>query len=124
MNSGTMMLNIETTFLLFLGFFIIATFYSSVGFGGGSSYLALLSVFAFSFFFIRSNAIICNILVVSGSTFLFYKRGLFSMKSFSPFIISGWVGSGLWKVLGPPRRKHLCRATPLAVRTLTTGGVI
>ena len=50
MNSGTMMLNIETTFLLFLGFFIIATFYSSVGFGGGSSYLALLSVFAFSFF--------------------------------------------------------------------------
>ena len=88
MNSGTMMLNIETTFLLFLGFFIIATFYSSVGFGGGSSYLALLSVFAFSFFFIRSNAIICNILVVSGSTFLFYKRGLFSMKSFSPFIIT------------------------------------
>lgn len=88
MNSGNMMLNIETTFLLFLGFFIIATFYSSVGFGGGSSYLALLSVFAFSFFFIRSNAIICNILVVSGSTFLFYKRGLFSMKSFSPFIIT------------------------------------
>tara|TARA_B110000211_G_scaffold17518_1_gene18266 strand:+ start:1652 stop:1873 length:222 start_codon:yes stop_codon:yes gene_type:complete len=72
-----MMLNIETTFLLFLGFFIIATFYSSVGFGGGSSYLALLSVFAFSFFFIRSNAIICNILVFQGVRFYFIKGDFF-----------------------------------------------
>jgi uncharacterized membrane protein YfcA len=83
-----MLLDIETSLLLFFGFFIIATFYSSVGFGGGSSYLALLSLFAFSFFFIRSNALICNLLVVSGSTYLFYKNGHFSIRDFLPFIIT------------------------------------
>jgi len=83
-----MLLDIETTALLFFGFFIIATLYSSVGFGGGSSYLALLSLFGLSFFFIRSNALICNLLVVSGSTYLFYKNGHFSMKDFLPFIIA------------------------------------
>ena len=79
---------IETLMLLFFGFFIIATLYASVGFGGGSSYLALLSLFAFSFFFIRSNALICNLIVVSGSTYLFYKNGYFSFKEFLPFIIT------------------------------------
>ena len=67
---------------------MIAAFYSSVGFGGGSSYLALLSLLGFSFFFIRSNALICNLLVVSGSTYLFYKNGHFSFRDFLPFIIT------------------------------------
>ncbi len=83
-----MPLDSEILILLFFGFFIIATLYSSVGFGGGSSYLALLSLFAFSFFFIRSNALVCNLLVVSGSTYLFYKNGHFSIKDFLPFIIT------------------------------------
>ncbi len=81
-------MNIETLLLLFFAFFLIATFYSSVGFGGGSSYLALLYLFAFSFFFIRSNALLCNLLVVSGSTYLFYRNGHFSIKDFLPFIIT------------------------------------
>ena len=83
-----MLPHIETYFLLFFGFFSIATFYSSVGFGGGSSYLAFLSLFAFSFLFIKSNALICNLVVVSGSTYLFYKSGHFSFKDFFPFIIT------------------------------------
>lgn len=81
-------MDIEISLLLFFSFFVVATFYSSVGFGGGSSYLALLSLFSFSFFFIRSNALICNLLVVSGSTYLFYKNGHFSIKDFLPFIIT------------------------------------
>jgi len=83
-----MLQDIETLLLLFLGFFVIATLYASVGFGGGSSYLALLSLFTFSFFFIRSNALLCNLLVVSGSTYLFYKNGYFSIKEFLPFIVT------------------------------------
>ncbi len=78
----------ETLVILFIGFFVIATFYSSVGFGGGSSYLAVLSLFAFSFFFIRSHALICNLVVVSGSTLLYVKKGHFQIKRFLPFIMT------------------------------------
>jgi len=74
--------------LLFLGFFLIAAFYSSVGFGGGSSYLALLSLFAFSFLFIRSNALLCNLVVVSGSTIIYYQNKHFNFKRFFPFILT------------------------------------
>jgi hypothetical protein len=37
--------------LVVLFFVIIAAIYSAVGFGGGSSYLAILSLLGFSFFF-------------------------------------------------------------------------
>lgn len=60
--------------LLMLLFFIIAVFYSSVGFGGGSSYLAILALTALSFTEIRSVALLCNIAVVSGNLFN-YQRG-------------------------------------------------
>ena len=52
-----MLLSTEHLFLLCLGFFVVATLYSSVGFGGGSSYLALLAIFLTSFFPIRSIAL-------------------------------------------------------------------
>ncbi|MCM4156208.1 sulfite exporter TauE/SafE family protein [Gramella sp. AN32] len=74
--------------LICLGFFVIATLYSSIGFGGGSSYLALLTLFFVSFFTIRSSGLICNLIVVSGSTFLYYKNGYFNLKKFLPFIIT------------------------------------
>lgn len=74
--------------LLLLIFFSIAVLYASVGFGGGSSYLAILALFASSFFLIRSTALLCNILVVSGSCLLFYKRGLLQFKKFLPFILT------------------------------------
>ena len=45
-------------------FFVIATLYAAVGFGGGSSYLALLSLLGVSFFFMRTNALLCNLIVV------------------------------------------------------------
>ncbi|MBT8302653.1 MAG: sulfite exporter TauE/SafE family protein [Maribacter sp.] len=83
-----MLLSIENLILLCLGFFVIATLYSSVGFGGGSSYLALLTLFLFSFFAIRSLALVCNIVVVSGSTYLYFKHGHARFKDFLPFIVT------------------------------------
>ncbi len=55
-------------------FFIISLFYSSAGFGGGSSYLAVLALTSLSFPVIRSTALICNIIVVSGGTYLFARH--------------------------------------------------
>lgn len=83
-----MLLSIESLVLLCLGFFVIATLYSSVGFGGGSSYLALLTLFFVSFFAIRSIALICNLVVVSGSTYLYFKNGHIRLRKFIPFVIT------------------------------------
>ncbi len=83
-----MLISIESLLLLCLGFFVVATLYSSVGFGGGSSYLALLTLFIVSFFAIRSIALVCNLVVVSGSTYLYFKHGHARLKDFLPFIIT------------------------------------
>lgn len=70
-------------------FFVIATLYSSAGFGGGSSYLALLALVFTEFFYIRSTALICNIAVVSLSCYFYYRRGLLDFKRFMPFVLAG-----------------------------------
>ncbi len=82
-----MQIPIESLVVLCLGFFVIATLYSAVGFGGGSSYLALLAIFLTSFFAIRSIALICNLVVVSGSTYLYFKNGHARLKDFLPFVL-------------------------------------
>ncbi|RNI30587.1 sulfite exporter TauE/SafE family protein [Rufibacter latericius] len=73
--------------LLLIGcFFLIATLYSSVGFGGGSSYLALLALFLPNFQEIKSTALLCNLVVVSSGSYLFLKEGLFDRKKFLPLV--------------------------------------
>ncbi len=90
-------------YILLLSFFFIALIYSSVGFGGGSSYLALLAlpVFALAFPIIRSTALFCNIVVVTGGVFIFYKEGKISLKEVWPYIASSipmaYVG-GFWPI--------------------------
>ncbi len=83
-----MLLSVESLILLCVGFFVVATLYSSVGFGGGSSYLALLALFLAGFFAIRSIALICNLIVVSGSTYLYFKNGHAQVKDFLPFVLT------------------------------------
>lgn len=68
-------------------FFLIALFYSSVGFGGGSSYLAILSLVLPDFYEIRSTALILNICVVSIGTFLFIKNQVLKPKLLWPFFV-------------------------------------
>ncbi|MBT8187520.1 MAG: sulfite exporter TauE/SafE family protein [Croceitalea sp.] len=83
-----MSLELGTLLLLMAVFFGIALLYSAVGFGGGSSYLAILTLVLTSFFVIRSTALLCNLLVVSSSCYLFYKNDLLPLKKFLPFIIT------------------------------------
>ena len=83
-----MFLTITELVILMIGFLVIATLYSSVGFGGGSSYLALLALVFTSFFAIRSTALICNLVVVFGSTYLYWKNGHLNFKKFLPFIVA------------------------------------
>lgn len=69
-------------------FFMIALFYSSVGFGGGSSYLAIMGLFISEFYEIRTTVLILNITVVSLGTLLFIRNKVFNFKQFWPFLIS------------------------------------
>lgn len=71
-----------------LAFFVIATLYSSVGFGGGSSYLAILTLVFTGFYTIRSTALLCNIVVVAGSSYWFIKRGHLLLSKAWPFVLT------------------------------------
>ncbi|HVR91697.1 MAG TPA: sulfite exporter TauE/SafE family protein [Novosphingobium sp.] len=58
-----------------LGFFATALLYASVGFGGGSTYSALLALVGFDFRLLPILSLACNILVVTGSCIRFARAG-------------------------------------------------
>jgi uncharacterized membrane protein YfcA len=57
--------------LLIAGFFLTALLYASVGFGGGSTYSALLAIFGFDYQLLPVLSLVCNIAVVAGSAIRF-----------------------------------------------------
>lgn len=72
--------------ILFL-FLMIAFVYASVGFGGGSSYLAILSFYELPFKEMRLVALICNIIVVTGGTIIFIKNKQVNWKKILPLVL-------------------------------------
>tara|TARA_B100001063_G_C16607414_1_gene474000 strand:- start:85 stop:831 length:747 start_codon:yes stop_codon:yes gene_type:complete len=74
--------------ILSILFLITAILYSSVGFGGGSTYLALLLIWDIPYYIFPVIALICNIIVVSGSSFNYIKFGNHNFKLLIPFLIS------------------------------------
>lgn len=59
---------------LLLIFLIIAFVYSSVGFGGGSSYLAVLAIYSLPYQEIRLTALISNVIVVVGGVIIYLRN--------------------------------------------------
>lgn len=70
--------------LLGLLFFLVALFYASVGFGGGSSYLAFLALLGVPFAVMPAIALICNITVVSGNSFHYVRAGYLNWRLLLP----------------------------------------
>ncbi|MDF1697491.1 MAG: sulfite exporter TauE/SafE family protein [Saprospiraceae bacterium] len=68
-------------------FFLIAVLYSSVGFGGGSSYIAILLLAGFAIQDVRMTALLCNIIVVSGSCINYFRAGLIPWKKVLPIVL-------------------------------------
>lgn len=58
-----------------LGFFLTALLYASVGFGGGSTYSALLTLVGFDYLLLPLVSLACNVVVVTGSTLRFARGG-------------------------------------------------
>jgi len=73
--------------LLVVLFFIIAMIYSSAGFGGGSSYLALLSLYSLPFTDLRVVALTCNITVVLFSVLLYQKEKQIPWQKVVPILV-------------------------------------
>ena len=69
-------------------FLLTATLYSSVGFGGGSTYLALLLIWDVPYLIFPVIALFCNIIVVSGNCINYIKAGNFNLKILNPYLIS------------------------------------
>lgn len=72
---------------LVLFFFGIAFVYASVGFGGGSSYLAVLSFYAFPFQEMRVIALLCNIIVVLDGSIIYLRNRQVDMKKILPLVL-------------------------------------
>ena len=73
--------------LLAIFFLVTAVLYSSVGFGGGSTYLALLLIWGVPYFIFPVIALSCNIIVVSGNCFNYIRAGNLNLKLLIPYLI-------------------------------------
>ncbi|KUG13988.1 hypothetical protein BEI02_16760 [Elizabethkingia sp. HvH-WGS333] len=72
---------------LLLFFLIIAFVYSSVGFGGGSSYLAVLAMYSLPYQEMRLTALICNIIVVTGGVYIYIKNNQVNWRKILPITL-------------------------------------
>ncbi|MDD3020267.1 MAG: sulfite exporter TauE/SafE family protein [Alphaproteobacteria bacterium] len=111
-------------------FFITAFLYACVGFGGGSTYNALLVLNETDYKIIPLIALICNLIVVSGGVYRFSRNRHIQIKKVLPWVAlsvpAAWVGGRInvheaafigilggalfvssMKMLWPEKTKHL-----------------
>ena len=67
-------------------FFITAILYSSVGFGGGSTYLVLMLIWDIPYYILPIIALFCNIIVVSGNSINYIRSGNLNLKLLTPYL--------------------------------------
>lgn len=90
---------------LTISFFAIALCYATVGFGGGSSYIALLAVANVPYATIPRISLLCNLLVVTGGCYLYCRKGHFNTKLALPLVLSS-VPMAFFGGLYPIKEQH------------------
>ena len=73
--------------ILSILFFVTAFIYSSVGFGGGSTYLAILLIWGVPYTIFPVIALVCNIIVVSGNSINFIRSKNININLLFPYLI-------------------------------------
>ena len=73
--------------ILSIFFLVTALIYSSVGFGGASTYLALLLLWGVPYHIFPIIALACNIIVVSGNSFNYTRAGNLNLKLLFPYLL-------------------------------------
>ncbi len=81
---------------LAFAFLVTAALYASVGFGGGSTYTALLTLAGTDFQSLPAISLICNIIVVTGGAIRFIRAGAIRWSRLIPLIALSaplaWLG--------------------------------
>ena len=72
---------------LIILFFVTSAIYSSVGFGGGSTYLALLLLWGIPYTIFPVIALSCNIIVVTGNCINYSRAGNLDLKFLAPYLV-------------------------------------
>ncbi len=81
---------------LALAFLLTAALYAAVGFGGGSTYIALLALAGTDYRLLPVVALTCNIIVVAGGTWRFQAAGVIPWRKIWPILLlsvpAAWLG--------------------------------
>jgi uncharacterized membrane protein YfcA len=94
--------------MLAAAFALTALLYAAVGFGGGSTYSALLALAGFDYRLLPLLSLACNVVVVAGSTIRFARAGL-----------TPWRGAALLTAIAAPAA-FLGGLTPITESTFLT----
>lgn len=98
----------ELTGLLFI-LLVVSFLYSSIGHGGASGYIAMLSIIGMSSEIIRPSALVLNVFVATISFIQYYRGGYFKWNLFYPFALlsvpMAYLGS--FVELDPTWYKHI-----------------
>lgn len=81
-------LEIHITIVFCLLLAAVAFLYASVGHGGASGYIALMSIFSFPIVFIKPSALVLNIFISGISFWFFKKQKHFRGSLFYPFALT------------------------------------
>lgn len=134
--------------VLIPAFLVTAILYAAVGFGGGSTYNALLVLADTDFRILPAIALACNLVVASGGTWRFARAGHLHLRRVAPWLIASipaaWIGgripvseavfvgllgfsllaAGLRMVMpDPPARPEAARSREIAI-ALAGGGTL
>jgi uncharacterized protein len=106
---------------LIVAFFATALLYASVGFGGGSTYTALLTLTGTDFRILPFVSLVCNVIVVTGATIRFTRAGLVPWRKMLPLV----VASAPMALLGglTPIKQPVFMAV-LGISLLVAGGLL
>jgi uncharacterized membrane protein YfcA len=80
-------------------FALTAALYAMVGFGGGSTYSALLVLAEVDYRLLPSIALLCNLIVVAGGSWRYARAGHLDWRFVAPFVLlsmpMAWLGGRL-----------------------------
>lgn len=95
------LLQIEGITYFLLALPLVAFLYASIGHGGASGYLALMTLFSFAPEQMKTTALLLNLFVAGISSYHFYQAGFFNKKLFLSFSLSSvpfaFLG-GTWEI--------------------------
>ena len=97
-------MDLSVVLLISIAFFAIAFLYSSVGHGGASGYLAVLSFIAMQPYEMSTTALILNICVAMIAAIAFSQAGHVSMRLTLPFVLTSVPAAFLGGALPVPRQ--------------------